>query len=177
MTNGDVIPASRKALATTRVENPIVDDFRQLAFHDPQTGKMLRYNLFVPKNHAAGTACPLVLFMHDAGATSDVTRTTLYQGLGAVSWASPEDQARRPCFVLAPQYAEIIADDDSKTSAMLDTTINLIKALAEQYNIDRNRLYATGQSGGCMMSIAMNIKYPTLFAASFWWPVNGIPHG
>ncbi|MCG8710768.1 peptidase [Brenneria sp. 4F2] len=167
LTNGDVIPASSKTMATTHVENPVVDDFRQLAFQDPKTGKTLRYNLFVPKNYDASIAYPLVLFMHDAGATSDVTPTTLYQGLGALSWASPEDQARRPCFVLAPQYAEIIADDASKTSDMLDTTINLINALTAEYPIDRNRLYTTGQSGGCMMSIAMDIKYPTFFAASF----------
>lgn len=50
---------------------------------------------------------------------------------------------------------------------MLDTTIHLIEKLSQQYNIDNNRLYATGQSGGCMMTIAMNIKYPDLFAACF----------
>lgn len=104
--------------------------------------------------------------MHDAGATSDVTRTTLYQGLGAVCWASPEDQAKRPCFVLAPQYDEIIADDDNQTSSMMETTINLIRHLSETYNIDSKRRYTTGQSGGCMMSIAMNIHYPGFFAAS-----------
>ena len=165
--DGDIIPASAEPLATTRVENLIVDDFRQLEFHDPATGALLRYNLFVPKSYDASKSYPLVLFMHDAGATSDVTRTTLFQGLGAIVWARPEDQAERPCFVLAPQYGEIIADDDSKTSNMLDTTIDLVKALADEYSIDRNRLYATGQSGGCMMSIAMNIKYPDFFAASF----------
>jgi predicted peptidase len=117
-----------------------------------------------------------VLFMHDAGATSDVTRTTLFQGLGAVAWARPEEQAHRPCFVLAPQYAEIIADDDSKTSPVLDTTINLVKALSDRYSIDRKRLYTTGQSGGCMMSIAMDIKYPDFFAASCWSPASGHPN-
>ncbi|WP_074269293.1 peptidase [Paraburkholderia phenazinium] len=161
-----MMPGGR-TLATTKVKNLIVDDFRQREFHDPKTGKMLRYNLFVPKDYDASKSYPLVLFMHDAGATSDVTRTTLFQGLGAISWASPEDQATRPCFVLAPQFAEIIADDDSRTSSMLDTTIDLIKSLARQYSIDRKRLYTTGQSGGCMMSIAMDIKYPEFFAASF----------
>jgi predicted peptidase len=161
-----MMPGGR-TLATTKVKNLIVDDFRQREFHDPKTGKMLRYNLFVPKDYDASKSYPLVLFMHDAGATSDVTRTTLFQGLGAISWASPEDQATRPCFVLAPQFAEIIADDDSRTSSMLDTTIDLIKSLASQYSIDRKRLYTTGQSGGCMMSIAMDIKYPEFFAASF----------
>lgn len=165
--NGTALPASQSVLKTTQVLNPVVDDFQSLEFHDPKTGKVLRYNLFVPKNYDREKSWPLVLFMHDAGATSDVTRTTLYQGLGAVVWASPADQASRPCFVLAPEYGEIIADDNSHTSSMLDTTIDLIGSLSEQYNIDQNRLYTTGQSGGCMMSIAMDIKYPDFFAASF----------
>jgi predicted peptidase len=164
---GNVIATHETRLATTKVENLIVDDFRQLVFHDPKTGRILRYNLFVPKAYDSRKSYPLVLFMHDAGATSDVTRTTLFQGLGAVVWARPEDQARRPSFVLAPEYPEIIADDLSHTSSMLDVTIDLIKQLGTQYRIDRSRLYATGQSGGCMMSIAMNIKYPDFFASSF----------
>ena len=162
-----ITPARGSTLTSTKVENLIVDDFRQLEFDDPQTGKRLRYNLFVPEGYDAGTSYPLLLFMHDAGATSDVTRTTLFQGLGAITWASPEDQAKRPCFVLAPQFAETIADDESRTSGALDATINLIKALTKQYSIDPQRLYTTGQSGGCMMSIAMDIKYPDFFAASF----------
>lgn len=165
--SGRRLAATPTTLTTTKVENLVVDDFESLTFTDAKTGKMLRYNLFVPKHYDPKQTYPLVLFMHDAGATSDVTRSTLYQGLGAIAWASPSDQAQRPAFVLAPQYAEIIADDDSKTSDALDATIHLITSLTERYSIDRNRLYATGQSGGCMMSIAMNIKYPTFFAASF----------
>ncbi len=164
--NGHTLPASQSVLKTTQAINPVVDEFKSLAFHDPKTGKMLRYNLFVPKNYDKKQSWPLVLFMHDAGATSDVTRTTLYQGVGAVVWASPQDQATRPCFVLAPQYAEIIADDNSQTSSMLDTTIDLIRALSAQCTIDQKRLYTTGQSGGCMMSIAMDITYPDFFTAS-----------
>lgn len=167
LANGQKIEASNAPVETSKAMNLIVDDFRQFEFKDPQTGKLLRYNLFVPKDYDPSQSYPLVLFMHDAGATSDVTRTTLFQGLGAISWASPEDQTKRPAFVLAPQYAEIIADDDSKTSDALDATINLIKALSREYSIDTSRIYATGQSGGCMMSIAMNIKYPDFFAASF----------
>lgn len=163
-------------LATTTARNLVVDDFRQLEFNDPHTGKRLRYNLFVPKDYDPKTSYPLVLFMHDAGATSDITRTTLLQGLGAIAWASPDDQSKRPSFVLAPQFAEIIADDDFHTSDALNITIDLIKALSDEYSIDRNRLYATGQSGGCMMSIAMDIKYPNFFAATLlvagqWNPV------
>lgn len=176
----DVVLPGGAVLATTGVLDQVVDDFLQLEFADPETGKTLRYNLFVPRDYDADRAYPLVLFMHDAGATSDVTRTTLLQGLGAVVWARPEEQAIRPCFVLAPQYGEIIADDDSTTSAMLDTTIHLVRSLAGRYSIDRDRLYTTGQSGGCMMSIAMDIKYPGFFAASLlvagqWAPALAKP--
>lgn len=153
-------------MTTTSVKNLVVDDFRQLTFHDPTTGKTLRYNLFIPRGHEQGPL-PLVLFMHDAGVTSEYHRATLFQGLGAIVWASPEEQAKRPCFVLAPQYDEIVVDDRSQASPMLETTIHLIADLCKQYQIDQSRIYTTGQSGGCMMSIAMSIKYPDLFAAAY----------
>lgn len=163
--NGDTVDAAK--VETSAVENLVVDDFQQLEYKDETTGDTLAYNLYVPKNYDPSKSYPLVNFMHDAGTTSDDPLMTLKQGLGAICWASPEDQEKRPCFVLAPQYAEIIVDDSSDTSSMLDTTINLIKSLTEKYSIDKDRLYTTGQSGGGMMSIAMNIKYPDFFAASF----------
>ncbi len=86
--DGDALAASDEMLAASDTLNLVVDDFRQLEFNDPETGDLLRYNLFVPKDYDASRSFPLVLFMHDAGATSDVTRTTLFQGLGAVIWAS-----------------------------------------------------------------------------------------
>lgn len=165
--DGSSIVPDGKTLSSSAVMNLVVDDFRQLEFHDPATGDTLRYNLFIPRHYQAGTAYPLVLFMHDAGATSEITRTTLLQGRGAVAWASPEDQEKRPCFVLAPQYAALIANDNSETTSLLDTTVHLVQALCREYGLDTRRLYATGQSGGCMQAIAMNIRYPDLFAASY----------
>lgn len=161
------VTASGTALATRAVINPIVDDFQQLVWNDPETGGTLQYNLYVPADYDPAQSYPLVNFMHDAGATSTDVLTTLKQGLGAICFASPADQAARPAFVLAPQYDEIIVDDTSTPSRMMQTTINLITALTKQYSIDPKRLYTTGQSGGGMMSIAMNIAYPDFFASSF----------
>jgi predicted peptidase len=112
-------------------------------------------------------ALPLVLFMHDAGATSIIVDTTLVQGLGAISWASPADQARHPAIVLAPQYRSQVVNDASEASSLLNTTLHLLDHIADEHNADRSRLYATGQSGGGMMSIAMMIREPELFAAAF----------
>jgi predicted peptidase len=92
--------------------------------------------------------------------------TTLTQGIGAVIWATPSEQAKHESFVLVPQYPNKIVDDHSEATQDLDATAALIKALVSQYNIDKNRLYTTGQSMGCMASIEMLIRYPDMFAAA-----------
>ena len=158
---------SAQTLTTSRTVNRVFDDFQYFEYRDEATGKTVRYNLFAPRNRRAGQRYPLVLFMHDAGVTGSNVEATLYQGDGAIAWARPEAQSRNPCFVLAPQFDEIIADDDNRTSGYLDATINLVRQLTSDLPIDENRIYTTGQSGGGMMSIAMNIKYPDFFAASY----------
>lgn len=152
-------------LENNKVINLVVDDFKQLEYEDPKTGKTLKYNLFIPKNYDENKSYPLVTFIHDAGSTSDVTDTTLVQGLGGVIWATPSEQAKRECFVLAPQYSDQIVNDKFEATAYLDITVDLINSIVSQYKLNKNRLYVTGQSGGCMMAIAMMIKYPDLFAA------------
>ena len=160
------VRAGSETLQTGKTVNEVFDDFKQYEFADPKTGKTVRYNLFAPKNRQAGQRYPIVLFMHDAGVTGTNTPATLYQGNGAIAWAEPESQAKNPCFVLAPQFDEIIADDDSKTSDYLDATINLIRALETQHPIDPKRRYPTGQSGGGMLSNAMNAQHPDFCAAT-----------
>ncbi len=178
--DGTSIAAGGVPVMSTAVSNPIVDDFLQREYSDPQTGDSIGYNLFIPKAYDPQKSYPLVLFMHDAGATSDIVMTTLVQGLGAISWASPQDQAKHEAFVLAPQFASQVVNDQSEATSLLDTTINLVRKIAGEYAIDTNRLYATGQSGGAMMTIAMNIKYPDVFAASYlvagqWDPAKVAP--
>lgn len=145
----------------------VSEDFIQQEYTDPATGVTVRYNLFIPKDYDAATSYPLVLFIHDAGPLSTDTRTTLMQGLGAISFASPEDQEKHPCFVLAPQYDHVILGGERGYLEDVDATLNLIDKLCGEYNIDRDRLYNTGQSMGCMTAMAVNIAHPELFAASF----------
>jgi predicted peptidase len=146
--------------------NLAVHAFRQSVFTDPDTGISLKYNLFVPNDYDASKSYPLVLFIHDAGVVSNDPRITLIQGLGAVIWAIPSEQAKHESFVLAPQYPTVTVNDYSEAKPHLDATVNLVRAVASQYNIDENRLYTTGQSMGCMMSIEMMIRNPGLFAAA-----------
>lgn len=170
-TGGTRYAAADTKVATGHTVNLIVDDFRQFTYKDPKTGRSLPYNLYVPKGYDRTKSYPLVLFMHDASLISTTVRATLVQGLGAVCWAAPEEQAERPAFVLAPQYPEVVVGDDYKPTSLFDTTADLVRELTGKYSIDTERLYSTGQSMGAMMTLGLNIKYPDLFAAS--WVVAG----
>ncbi|MEH2247954.1 hypothetical protein [Nostoc sp.] len=167
-----------KPVSNTRQVNLIVDDFQQFKFTDPVTGLVLTYNLFIPKGYNPNTKYPMMLFMHDLGVTNINPYTTLVQGLGATVWASSQEQAKHPAFVLAPQYPVALANDNSQTSDYADVTVQLIQDLQKRYSIDGSRLYSTGQSGGCMTAIALNIKHPQLFAASLLvagkWDANKV---
>ncbi len=146
--------------------NLVIDQFQQFEFSDPLTGMNLIYNLFIPQNYNQNISYPLVLFIHDSGAVSSDPRMTLMQGLGGIVWASPAEQMKHESFVLAPQYSQAIVNDESEVTRHVELTVNLIRALKDQFNIDLDRIYTTGQSMGCMASIAMLIEYPDLFAGA-----------
>ena len=179
-TKNTVINPNKEVLTNTSSRDLIVEDFKQFEFKDPKTGLTLGYNLYIPKNYDKNQykasafitdknkKYPLVLFIHDAGPTDlKETVVALIQGNGAIVFASPEEQAKHEAFVLAPKYNKKIVDDDGNIDPLLDTTLNLLDYLKNEYSIDTDRLYTTGQSMGGMMSIVMNFRQPDLFAASY----------
>ncbi|MCB1468907.1 MAG: prolyl oligopeptidase family serine peptidase [Rhizobiaceae bacterium] len=178
--SGETYRPTDVAIPITSTMNLIVDDFDQQVFSDPATGDVVEYNLYVPEDYDPSKSYPLVLFMHDVGVTSAEVDTTLRQGLGAVIWASPSEQAKHEAFVLAPQFAVQVAGDDSEASSWAQTTVDLLAQISNRYSIDQNRLYTTGQSGGAMLSLAIMIEHPDLFAAGVivagqWDPAKVAP--
>lgn len=143
-----------------------VREFKQFVFRDPDTGIHLNYNLYLPKKDLDGACHPLVVFIHDMSIVGKDPILALIQGSGGVIWATRAEQAKHPCFVLVPQYSKVIVNDESQATQELDVTVNLIKDLFNKYPIDRNKVYTTGQSMGCMASIEMLIRYPDLFSAA-----------
>lgn len=154
-------------LRNTMAKTLVVDDFAQGSFHDAHTGDTLRYNLFKPADSLCTRRLPLVIFLHDASCSGQEDTYTLRQGMGAVVWADPESQAKHPCFVLAPQYDEVVVDDNYGKTSSIETTLDLIKDLLVRYPIDTTRVYLTGQSMGCMMSYVLMSSYPSLFTAGY----------
>ncbi len=153
-----------------RLREAIAPRFQTLQFADKVTGKTMVYNLYVPKNYDAKATYPLILFMADGSTTGKGAQAQLKQGYGGIIWATEESQAQRPCFVLVPAYQgpENTVNDQWQVSDEVDLTLRLLESVVARYNIDRNRLYTTGQSMGGMMSFYFNATHPDLFAASIF---------
>lgn len=113
-----------------------------------------------------GERYPLIMFIHDAGGAGKDVRHCLLQGNRATVWASPQWQPGHPCFVLAPQFAQVTVDDDFHTTPDLDACLHLIDSLIAENPVDTNRIYTTGQSMGCMSSYVLMLRRPTLFASA-----------
>lgn len=144
--------------------------FEQFTYTDEETGITLEYSLYIPEGYEEGTDTlyPMVMFIPDSTGAGLSSSQIVEEYYGAAVWAGDEDQEKHPSFVLVPAYTGTVTDDNWNASEQLDATVNLITYLTENYSIDQNRLYTTGQSMGCMSSLYLNSKYPDLFAASFY---------
>lgn len=160
--DGSVIVGDGTVYVSEEAIEPVIEDFRQFEF------KGLGYNLYEPQNLEPGKKYPLVVFIHDAGPCGNDIRITLSQGNGAVSWASPEWQGEHPCYVLAPQISRGVklTGDDFRASDEIYVLKEMIDAVADSCSVDKSRIYATGQSMGCMAFCELNILFPDYFAAS-----------
>ena len=150
------------------LKNETLAKFKQLTFEDAETGKTMEYNLLVPEGYDGTKSFPLLLFMADASTVGKEVTAPLTQGYGALVFASDRDQQKHPSFVLVPQYTEWAVQDDWSTTDEVEMTTRLLQAVCEEYKVDTNRLYTTGQSMGGMMSFYFNIAHPDLFAASLF---------
>lgn len=172
---GPVIDKTDDAVLQAMIKS-VVPKFKQLEYTDSETGKVLKYNLYVPQNAETGKKYPLVLFMADASTPGTDYTTPLTQGYGALVWATDDWQATNPCYVLVPQFSGVAVNDAYEHIDEVDMAIRLVKKISAENGVDTNRLYTTGQSMGGMISMYYNITYPDLFAASLFvdchWDTN-----
>jgi predicted peptidase len=152
------------------------DKFVQRVFDDPATGVSLEYSLYIPESYDGSTAFPLLMYIPDSTGAGKTARQIVEQYYGAAVWVTEEDQAKHPSFVVVPAFSETVVNDNWETSEQIEAAVNLIEQLQTEYSIDASRIYATGQSMGCMTSLYLNSKYPDLFAASLYvsgqWDVD-----
>lgn len=166
-------PSTAVATTTRTTENDLAG-FKQYTYTDPETDYTIPYNLFLPNGYTPDKKYPLMLFITDASGNSNNVKMALVQGNGAVVWAKPEEQAKHPCIVLAPEYTNdlinqigMMTTDSNVWTPGLTLVTHLLQNIINTYSVDTNRIYGTGQSQGGMANIAISDKYPDLFAAQY----------
>lgn len=120
-------------------------------------GRTLPYRLFVPPTYDPANRYPLVLSLHGMGECGSDNRRQV-EGQGFLAFASPENQQKQPCFLLAPQSPGDWMD-------VVDRVLDLITNLQTRYSIDPGRLYVTGLSMGGWGTFDYLAHRPDLFAA------------
>lgn len=138
--------------------------------------RQLPYRLLKPDAYDARFDYPLVLFLHGAGERGDDNEAQLKHGVP--EFASTENRAKYPCFLLAPQCPvdERWSDWSTEKQAAqpswpLQSCVVLVRQLQKDYAIDRQRTYVTGLSMGGFGAWDLIRRFPKLFAAAV--PVCG----
>ncbi|MCR4843205.1 MAG: prolyl oligopeptidase family serine peptidase [Eubacterium sp.] len=143
------------------------DEFDQLTYEDSATGLSITYNLYLPEGYDESQSYPMVVFIADSSCAGRDATSSLTQGRGALVWATEEWQSTYPCIVAVPTYPETILDDHGSytTTEYVEMTKSYIDYMCEEYAVDTNRIYGTGQSMGCMTTLILASEYPDLYTA------------
>jgi len=165
-------PAEDPSLSDVLTE--VQSKFQQLEYTDSETGVTLRYNLYIPENYDETKKYPLLSFIPDDSIVGQDTTAGLTQGYGGSIWATETEQEKHASFVLVPVFDTSTVEGGMGQSGsavvedQVNTYLDLLTSLQEEYSIDADRLYATGQSMGGMTMFYINANYPDLFAATLY---------
>ena len=149
--------------------------FTPHTFSDDVTGLAISYNLYLPDDYSADKKYPVLFFIADGSAAGKPSKFSLTQGYGALVW--PDD-----CIVIVPTFPEMILDDHDGyvVSGYVGLTERLVRWAVQNYSVDDSRVYATGQSMGCMTWLILAARNPELFTACLFvsgqWNVEAL-HG
>ena len=131
--------ASEPDGALQAILEEVQDKYQLLIFTDPETDFEMQYELFVPEDYSPENTYPMIMFIPDSRAAGREPAFSLTIGWGGVIWATAQDQAKHPCFVLIPVFTETVVNDSFNTSEQIDTAVRLIGSLTQTYAIDTTR--------------------------------------
>ena len=143
-------------------------------------GATLGYRLLAPQTVEPGKKYPLVLFLHGAGERG--TDNAVQVKHGASAFAKPENRAKFPCYVLAPQcppektwsavkgWTGPNPYEEQPTETM-KLALGALDAALTKLPIDPDRLYVTGLSMGGYGTWDLLTRAPGRWAAAM--PVCG----
>lgn len=135
------------------------------------SGKTIAYRLFIPNEKSRSKPLPAIIYLHGGGGvgTDNLKQTSGGNMMGTHVWITPEVQAKHPSFVIAPQlpngsqWASPLEDGIAPYTLLV---VELLESLSQEFAIDRDRIYLTGQSLGGYGTWDLITKRPDLFAAA-----------
>lgn len=138
------------------------------------TGARLLYRLYKPKGLAPQEKVPLVFFLHGAGERGDDNEAQLKHGVKYFL----EQQAKYPCYVVAPQVPNNLQwvatpwgnpkhTIPEKPTEPMRLAIELLAAIQKEFpDVDPKRIYVTGLSMGGFGTWDLLMRQPKKFAAA-----------
>ena len=141
--------------------------YQKDSYTDSETGLSVPYNIYLPDGYDESNKYPMVVFIGDMTTAGSTMKYSLTQGWGGIVWASSKVQSKEPVIVVTLVFPETILDDNGgyKTTDYVDLTPRAIRAIADKYAVDQNRIYGTGQSMGAMTTQLVASREPDLYAA------------
>ena len=138
------------------------------------------YRVYKPANYNPEIKYPLVLGLHGAGGRGDDNKSRGVHALTVLS--SPDVQRKYPTFLVTPQCPKNekwATESPESTYSILEVPITkemklvlgILDSLQNEFSIDTDRLYVTGQSMGGAGTWDIILRNPNLFAAAV--PVCG----
>ena len=133
-------------------------------YSDDVTGLSIAYNVYVPEGYSADKKFPVVFFIADGSSAGKAPEYSLTKGLGGLIWC------RHDCVVIVPAFPETVLDDHNGfvESEYVELAGRFVKWAVKNYPVDENRVYATGQSMGCMTFLVLAARHPEMFTASMF---------
>lgn len=153
--------------------------YKALEYSNDKYSYNLPYRLFVPENYQVEGKYPLVIFLHGGGRKGSDNVSQIKDMSGPMAFVNPEIQNKYPSFILAPQCPKSEnwrgtscsgerlprSLEDIKSSSTYLMLMELLENLKDDYDIDSDRIYLTGQSMGGIGTWFIALSNPDKFAA------------
>ncbi len=173
VSGGNTVYAGPATIQTKKIAEPkIVREFQEKAYRDDETGIELRYCLYMPLYYTEGWNYPVIVFIPDSRANTNISKSTLLQGEGGTVWATEAEQDKHKSIIIAIQYPKYVQEkhgplihEDGSWSDALDVIYRAVRRQVENFRVDRNRFYAVGQGDGAVANLMIGQKYPGFYAA------------
>lgn len=129
----------------------------------------LLFQIYAPKSFVRDKPIPLVVFLHGVGERGTDNEKQI--NLLPKTFASPSNQGKRPCIVVAPQ-----CPPEKFWPNMTSEIIALTKSIAKQMPVDSQRIYLSGYSMGGYGVWSLLAADPKLYAGAIPISGGGNPH-